>query len=117
MEFTNKQVAEAFSTGKFEMTYRHLSDNIIWEVVGESYFEGKAKVVENCQAVDSYFKSVTTKFEVKKVIEQQNSVAIEGTAAFIRNGNLISFVQACDVYEFNEEGIIEKITSYCIQKK
>ena len=44
-------------------------------------------------------------------------VVVNGTAEFLKDGKQISFISACDIYEFNEDKKIEKITSYCIEKK
>lgn len=38
-------------------------------------------------------------------------------AEFLRDNKRVSFVSACDVYEFNDDNQIQKITSYCIQSK
>lgn len=114
---TKKEIAEAFSNGKFELTYKYLSDKVKWIVVGENSFEGKKAVVDNCEQTANYFKSVTTNFVTQNVIVDGNRVAINGTAEFIRAGKRVAFVSACDVYEFNDNNELESITSYCIQDK
>ena len=117
MELTVQQIAASFSTGDFEKAYPHFSDNITWDVVGENSFTGKKAVMENCQQVAAYFKTVTSNFTTAHIISDNNRVAINGTAEFLRDGQRVAFVWACDVYEFNEQGLLEKITSYCIQEK
>jgi hypothetical protein len=74
-------------------------------------------VIDNCEQVAAYFKSVTTNFTTENIIVDHNRVAIEGTAEFVTAGKRVSYVWACDVYEFNDKKEIEKITSYCIQEK
>jgi len=86
-------------------------------VVGENSFTGKKAVMENCEQVAAYFKTVTTNFTTAHIISDNNRVAINGTAEFLRDGQRVAFVWACDVYEFNQQGLLEKITSYCIQEK
>ncbi|WP_197060002.1 nuclear transport factor 2 family protein [Sporocytophaga myxococcoides] len=114
---TQKQIAEAFSNGNFELIYPYLADNVQWTIVGEDYFEGKKAVTDNCKQVASYFKSVTTNFNTVNTIADNNRVAVSGTAEFIRDGKRVSFVSACDVYEFNDNNKLQTITSYCIQDK
>ncbi|MBX2951504.1 MAG: hypothetical protein KF870_03295 [Leadbetterella sp.] len=60
---TQKQIAEAFSTGNFELIYPYLADDVQWTVVGEDHFEGKKAVIDNCDQVAGYFQSVTTNFK------------------------------------------------------
>ena len=36
MKHTQKEIAEAFSNGDFELTFPYLSENIIWDIVGEN---------------------------------------------------------------------------------
>jgi len=86
-------------------------------VIEENKFEGKDAIIDQCNQVGAYFKSVTTDFKTLNVIQDKNNVVVNGTAEFIRNNQRVSFVSACDVYEFNDSGKIQKITSYCIQSK
>ncbi|MFZ4769910.1 MAG: nuclear transport factor 2 family protein [Ferruginibacter sp.] len=117
MSLTIKQIAESFSVGQFDKVYQHMSDTIVWNIVGENRFVGKKAVIENCKQVASYFKAVTTNFKTENIISDNNLVAIDGTAEFIKDGMRVSYNWACDVYEFNDRKEMEKITSYCIQEK
>jgi hypothetical protein len=114
---TKSAIATAFSKGEFDQIYDHLTDNARWEVLGENSFENKQAIIKQCNEVAAYFKTVTTHFELLQVIEEKNKVAITGTAEFIRNGERISFVHGCDIYQFTEQGQLQSITSYCIQIK
>lgn len=112
---TKTEIAKAFSNGEFEKIYSFISDNAVWTVVEEETFTGKKAIVDNCEQVKNYFKSVTTDFKTLNVIEDDNKVVINGTAEFLRDNKRVSFVSACDVYEFNANDQIQNITSYCIQ--
>jgi ketosteroid isomerase-like protein len=112
---TQKEIAEAFSKGKFDMVYPYLTDTIQWKVVGQDYFDGKNAVTANCEQVGNYFESITTDFRTLNIIEENNIVVVNGTAEFIREGKCVSFISACDVYEFNNHHKLQTITSYCIQ--
>ena len=50
------------------------------------------------------------------VIAENGKVAVNGTAEFLRDNKRVSFVSACDLYEFNDKGQILKVTSYCIEQ-
>ena len=117
MERSKKEIAELFSNGKFDKTMDYLSEQIVWNVIGENTFDGKKAVMENCQQTAEYFKSVQTDFKTDKLIETDNKVIIMGTAEFKRDGKRLNFISACDIYEFNEQNKIEKISSYFIPEK
>ena len=110
-------IAEHFSTGRFQDVYDLISNDAVWTVVGENEFKGKEAIVRNCEKVGAYFESVTTKFTVERIIASENSVVVCGTAEFIRNRKTVSFISACDVYEFDINGKIFTIKSYCISQK
>ncbi|NND94614.1 MAG: SnoaL-like domain-containing protein [Flavobacteriales bacterium] len=117
MTHSKKEIAELFSNGKFEQIMNYLSDEIVWNVIGENKFDGKKSVVENCRQTAEYFKSVETDFKTDKVVSTENKVIVTGTAEFKRNGKRLNFISACDVYDFNDRNQIEKISSYCIPEK
>ena len=111
---TTKEIAEAFSTGNFDLTFPYLADNIQWTVIGDNFTEGKQAVIDQCNQIANYFKSLTTDFKLINTITDKDRVAINGTAEFIRDGKRVNFVFSCDVYEFNDNKILQTITSYCI---
>lgn len=112
---TKKEIAHQFSHGEFNSVIGFISENAVWTVVGENLFDGREAIINNCDQVAAYFQSVETKFTTQHVIAEEDKVMVSGTAEFIRDRKTVSFVSACDLYEFNQEGQIEKITSYCIQ--
>ena len=114
---TIKEIAKAFSIGDFENAYLYISDNAEWNVVEQDQFIGKQAIIEYCNQIGKYFKSVQTKFETINILEENNTVAITGTAEFLRDNKRISFVSSCDIYIFDEKKLIKNITSYCIQAK
>jgi hypothetical protein len=110
------KIAKAFSNGEFEKTNNFISETAVWTIVEEDSFIGKQAIIENCEQVSSYFKTVTTDFKTLNIIAEGNKVVINGTAEFLRDNQRVSFISACDVYEFNNNNQIQNITSYCIQK-
>lgn len=117
IKMTNLEIAEAFSSGNFEQTYNRLANNIEWTVFGEKVLQGKEQVISECDEVREYFNSITTDFTNYNSIGNGNRIAINGHALFIREGKKVAEVNACDVYEFDEEGLITSIKSYCINEK
>jgi len=114
---TKTTIAQAFSNGDFEKTYPFIAENAVWTVIAENAFMGKQAIIDHCEQVASYFKSVTTDFKTLNIIADGNKVAISGTAEFLRDGTSLNFVSACDIYEFDANNQILNITSYCIEEK
>lgn len=114
---TKTEIAKAFSIGEFEKIYKFISNNAEWTVIEEEKIIGKQAIIDKCEQVGNYFKSVTTNFKTLNIIADENKVVINGTAEFIRDNKRVSFISACDVYEFNDNTQIQKVTSYCIQSK
>lgn len=114
---TMTEIATAFSNGEFEKIYNFISDNAKWTVIEKDEFEGKQAIIDNCEHVGSYFKSITTDFKMLNIITDENKIVINGTSEFLKDNKRVSFVYACDVYEFNNNNQIQNITSYCIQSK
>ncbi|SFS61219.1 hypothetical protein [Marininema halotolerans] len=110
-----KQIAESFSNGNFEPTFPFLAKTIEWTIVGDKTLIGREAVIERCKQTSNFFKTITTNFTTLNVISENNCVAVNGTAEFIRNGEQLSFVSACDVYIFNNKNELQRIDSYCIK--
>lgn len=79
--------------------------------------EGKEQVITNCKQTTEYFNLVETNFKTDDIIVVRNKVVVRGTGEFIRDGKRVNFIKVCDVYEFNDEDKLEKISSYCISEK
>lgn len=111
-----EEIAKKFSTGNFKSTYSYLSDDIEWKIIGDRTFKGKNEVTSNCENTSKYFNSVETKFIISDIISNGNKVIIIGTAEFLKNESRVNFIEASDFYEFDREGKIKIIKSFCISQ-
>jgi hypothetical protein len=114
---TIKDIAVAFSNGKFEMTYPHLAEEAEWNIIGENRFTGKEEIIKYSKQIADYFNSITTDFVTTNILSEHRMVAVAGTATFIRDNQQVGYTSACDLYEFNGKNQLVKISSYCIQQK
>ena|SRR5690554_5152821 len=112
-----KNIAVAFSNGEFEENYKHLADDIEWIIFGENQLKGKKSVMKHCEQVTQYFRSVDTDFKMYHVIESSTVIVINGKAEFWREKKKVAVVNSCDIYEFNNDELIQNIKSYCITEK
>ncbi len=109
----NKQISEAFSKGNFEAAYVHFSENIQWNIIGDQPIKGKENVIAHCQKM---LEGMDGTLSNTQVIEEGNSIAIEGNCNYTGEDGKPARVDYCDIYSF-EDGKIVKITSYCISIK
>jgi hypothetical protein len=108
------EIARSFSGGKFEEVADKLADSVEWNIYEDSrHLLGKEQVLIFCRQVAAYFASVTTNFEEYGSLADHSKVTIYGHAEFIREGKIVNEVNSSDSYEFNREGKIQKIYSYC----
>lgn len=114
---TKKEIATDFSIGDFEKIYDHIAEKAVWTIVEADNFIGREAIIANCKQVSLYFKTVNTKFKIINVISENQMVVVNGTAEFLKADKQVSFISACDLYEFNGENLIQNIISYCIEKR
>ncbi len=111
---TNKEIATLFSNGKFKEVADTLAGDIEWNIYeNDMSLKGKEAVLVFCKKIAEYFESVTTKFEMSGIVEENSKVSIYGYAEFIKEGKTVSKVNSCDVYEFDDSSKIKNIFSYC----
>ena len=112
---SKKEICVAFSTGNFEATFNYLDENISWNIIGTQILKGKEKIIEFCNQTSNFFKETKNIFTLKNIILDDKMCSIDGTAEFINNENVSTFIESCDIYKFENDKLIE-ITSYCIIK-
>lgn len=76
--------------------------------------DDKNKILEHCQNISGFFKSVEIEFITLNVIRNYNSVCINCRTVFKIDNDIKAIVNSCDDYEFNDVNKIKKIYSYCI---
>ena len=114
VQLAAKQIEEAFSSHKFELTYAYLSDDVRWDNVGGEQIHGKDRVIHTCEQSAQYLATVSTKFSKFKTMVGENCVVIDGTANYIDADNNVFTVASCDIYQFTE-GKVSEITSYTVE--
>lgn len=111
MELTIRQIAEAFSTHEFALTYPYLQDAIQWNLVGSERILGKEGVVQTCQESAAYFDTVTTTFVQFVVLTGDDFVVIDSLADYTDAEQQTTRIASCDIYRFTD-GQLAQITSY-----
>lgn len=114
---SNKKIVEKYMDG-FRTTDHSkilscLADNVVWDMPGFFYHEGKEafdKEIENPNA-DGH-----PDINITRLVEEGNIVIAEGSVkAKLKDGNMIDAV-FCDVFHFTDGKII-KLTTYLMFNK
>jgi ketosteroid isomerase-like protein len=108
------QIAEAFCSHRFAMTYPYMADDIKWNIVGNEELAGREAVIARCEESAKFLETVSTTSTKLKIYRAQTCVIVEGAAQFQDQENQISSVASCDVFQFSDERLVE-ITSYVIE--
>jgi hypothetical protein len=102
----------AFAKGDTNFIATQVTDDIVWDMVGEFTIEGKDAFKKSLQQMEGV---KTLDMQILNTISVGPSASVNGTMKVKEpSGNIKSF-GFCDVYEFNsEENKIRKMTSYVL---
>jgi hypothetical protein len=111
-----KSIAEAFSGHRFAEAYDYLAEDVRWVLVGQTTIEGKAAVVEACNASASEMATLaSTEFSRFVSVADDRVAAIDAVVRYVSADGGVSVVSSADVYEFDGRGRITTITSYAVE--
>ncbi|MEJ7650745.1 MAG: nuclear transport factor 2 family protein [Nakamurella sp.] len=115
---TIQQIAEAFSSHRFNETFAHLAPDIRWVLVGESTIDGRNAVIEACEGTAAELAGSTTEFTRFVTVAGKDAVAIDAVGRYTDPDGQISVVASCDIYQFDNDSdhaAISTITSYAVE--
>lgn len=111
---TPPQIAEAFSTHRFDAVYPHLADHVQWEAVGASPTVGKPAVVAACRQAAAEMAATTSHIRRLTTVVGEQAVVVDSVVGYAGGGQPDCTVASCDIYEF-QAGLVAKITSYAVE--
>lgn len=106
---------EAFAKGDIDYIAEQVTDDIVWEMVGDFNLNGKQAFESSLQEMKG---TETLDMQILNTIIDGKYAAVNGTMKIREaTGNIRSF-GFCDLYEFNtREDKIRKMTSYVLPFK
>ena len=113
MSLNMDQIAEAFCSYRFAVTYPYMADEIKWNIVGREELMGREAVIDRCAAAAKFLETVSPTITKLKINRAETCVVVEGAAQFQDQENQTSSVASCDVFQFSNERLVG-ITSYVI---
>jgi ketosteroid isomerase-like protein len=110
-----REVAEAFSGHRFEETFDALAPDVVWVSPGQGRIEGRAAVVAACREAAEGMALLTGHEMVRFVVTGDDRVAAVDAVGRYADADGETFVSSADVYEFDEAGLVVRITSYTVE--
>ena len=114
MGLTMLQIAESFSSHKFDATYEYLLDDVHWNIVGRPAIIGKEDVIRTCEESAEHLATVSTEFSKFRTVKEGDCVVVDTLAEYTDAENSTSTVASCDIYDFRG-GSLSAITSYNVE--
>jgi len=114
MSLNIDQIAEAFCSYRFVVTYPYMADDIQWNIVGREELIGREAVIDRCNKSAKFLESVSATITKLKIKRAETFVVVEGAAQFQGLENQASSVASCDVLQFSDGRLVE-ITSYVVE--
>lgn len=105
-----KKLNIALANHDVEFILENLTDDIVWNIIGDKVIQGKEQVVES---LNQFYRNLT-EMTISSIITHGYDGATNGTLSF-GNRNQHAF---CSVYKFNSSrnhAQVKEITSYLIQ--
>ncbi len=97
------QIAEAFSSYRFAVTYPYMADEIKWNIVGKEEPVGREAVIARCEESTKILETVSATLTKLKIIRAETCVIVEGAAQFQDQEKQTSRVASCDIFQFSDE--------------
>ena len=111
-----RDIAEAFSSHRFEEAIPHLAPTVRWVLPGQGSLDGRDPVVEACRASAAEMGALAGQDLVRLVSVSAGSVAaVDAVSRYVDHSGGESFVSSADIYEFDAQGRVLVITSYAVQ--
>jgi SnoaL-like domain len=111
-----KQIAEAFSSHRFEEAYEHLAEDVRWILPGHPTIEGKSAVLAVCaDSLASFAELQAATFDRFVSVGGPSVAAVDAIGRYVAADASTSVVSSADFYEFDTAGHVIQITSYAVE--
>ncbi len=111
-----REIAEAFSSHRFEDAIPHLAPTVRWVLPGQGSIDGRDSVVEACRASAAQMDSLAAHGLVRLVSVASGSLAaVDAVGRYVDQDGGESFVSSADIYEFDSQARVAVITSYAVE--
>jgi len=110
---SNVDVAQAFSSHRFEEAFDHLGPDVTWHLVGQATLHGRDAVIAACRNTADETAETTVSWLRFVSAGTGEIVAVDAIARYA-SAEGTSTVSSCDIYEFDGD-VVRAITSYAVE--
>lgn len=114
MTLTHREIAEAFSSHRFDEALPFVADDAEWTLVGQTDLKGVAAIADACRSTAAELSDSATRFTRFDVAAEGDLVVIDAVGVYTDKEGDTSSVAACDLYTFRDDRIVG-IRSYAIE--
>ena len=114
MTSTNRQIAEAFSSHRFDEALPVVADDAEWMLVGEALLSGAGAIAEACRSTQRELADTRTRFTRFDVADGGDLVAVDAVGVYTDAAGAVTSVASCDLLSFRD-GWITGIRSYTVE--
>ena len=108
-----EKINAAFEDGNTELFLDHCTEDVVWTMVGEGSFEGKAAVREFLAPMEG---CSPPQFTVDRIIESGDDVVCFGDMLMKDEGGTDVNHSFCDVYQF-QNGLVRQLRTFMVRHK
>jgi hypothetical protein len=87
MSLDMDQIAEAFCSHRFAVTYPYMAEEIKWNTVGIEEAIGREAVIERCNRSAKFLETVSSRITKLEIHRAETFVVVEGAAQFRDQAN------------------------------
>ncbi|MFP3321776.1 nuclear transport factor 2 family protein [Planococcus sp. SIMBA_160] len=111
-----KEFNDAFFKGKKQFIEQHVSDDVVWIMVGAMPLKGRQALVDAAFGMQDYTQMA---FKVDQIIAQGQQGVVKGIMTSTGGNDRKRTYCYCDFYEWQESGEwqITKMTSFVVETK
>jgi ketosteroid isomerase-like protein len=109
-----QEINDAFSRGDIGFFAENSTDDVRWEMVGDTFTEGKRALIESMQGLED---SAPPDITVENVITHGNRAAVLGTMKWADAAGVMKSYAFCDVYTMSgfKDPKIREVKSFVIE--
>lgn len=107
---------EAFFKGRQEFIEQHVSDDVVWIMVGAMPLKGRQALVDAAFGMQDY---TQMEFEIDTIIAEGQEGVVKGVMTAKGGNDRERKYCYCDFYEWKDEGNLQitKMTSFVVETK
>ena len=110
------RIAEAFSGHRFPETYDSLAPDVVWVLPGQASIEGRDAVIAACDSSAAEMAQLASaEFSRFVSVASDRTAAVDAVGRYTSPDGSLSVVSSADIYEFDGDGSVTRITSYAVE--